>query len=87
MLDYLRTYELIKSVVSCDVTYFDDYKTELTQRMAEAWNCAREQIKNAQKRQRQQHDKHTKYPDFQVWERVFLNMPVSLPGSSRAHST
>jgi len=62
----LPTDELINSVVSHEITNLDDYKTEVTQHMAGAWNCAREQIKEAQKRQKQQHDKYAKDPDFQV---------------------
>jgi len=76
----LHTDELINSVVFREITNLDDYKTELTQHMDGAWNCAREQIKKAQKRQKQQHGKYAKDPDFRVGERIFVYMPASGQG-------
>ena len=43
----------------------------MNQRLAVAWDCARNNIKIAQKRQKQ-HDRHVKDPGFKVGERVFV---------------
>ena len=44
----LPTDEVINNTtVHREITGLDDYKTELTQRMATAWDCAREYIKIA----------------------------------------
>lgn len=44
--------EVITTTPFREVTDLDDYKTELTNHLAAAWNCAREQVKKAQKRQK-----------------------------------
>ena len=82
MLDYLYTDEVIDATVFRETVNLDDYRTEISQRMALAWSCAREQIKKAQKRQKQQHDRHAKDPNFQVGDRVFVYMPAAGQGEA-----
>ena len=65
----LPTDEDIDANVFRETINFDDYRTEMSQRMALAWNCAREQIKKAQKRQKQQHDRYAK---ISRWETEYL---------------
>ena len=49
-----------------------EYKTELRERMSEAWELARQSIKKAQKRQKVSYDRRAQDPTFRVGERVFL---------------
>ena len=78
----LPTDEVIDVAVFRETINLDDYRTEMSQRMALAWNCAREQIKKAQKRQKQQHDRHAKDPNFQVGDRVFVYMLAAGQGEA-----
>ena len=78
----LPTEKIINAPVFRETTNLDDYRTEMSQRMAQAWDCAREQIIKAQKKQKQQHDRHAKDPSFQVGERVFVYMPAAGQGEA-----
>ena len=53
----------------------DNYKTEVTIHLQEAWELARKNIKVAQTRQKRNYDKNTRTPTFRVGERVFLHKP------------
>ena len=59
----------------------DDYVTEMSKRMATAWDCAREHIKKVQQKQKQ-HDKHARDPGFQLGDVVFVYMPASRQGEA-----
>ena len=48
-----------------------EYKSELQERLSEAWDLARQNIKKAQKRQKTSHDQRAQSPYF-VWENVCL---------------
>ena len=52
----------------------DDYKIELVAGLSEAWRLAQAEIKKAQKRQKNQHDKKAKDVSFQVGDRVMIFM-------------
>ena len=54
----------------------------MSQCLAVAWDCARNHIKIAQKRQKQQHDRLVKDPSFKVGERVFVYMPAAGQGEA-----
>ena len=65
------------------VTSVDDYKTELTVGLTEAWKQARLNIKKAQKRQKLHYDKQAKIIDFQPGGRVMVYMPHEHQGKNR----
>ena len=60
----------------------DDYITELTRRMSEAWSLARDAIKKAQMQREQQHDVQTRSATFEEDERVFVFMPAAKSGKA-----
>ena len=60
----------------------DDYKSETTLRLQDAWELARANVKKAQRRQKAQHDKHSRKPPFKVGDRVFLFMPAIRSGKA-----
>ena len=78
----LPTDKVINAPFSLATTNMDDYRIEMTQRMASTWECARQQISKAQKKQKQQHDRNAKDPGFQVGERVFVYMPAAGQGEA-----
>ena len=53
----------------------DDYMTQTTREMSDAWKLAQKHVKIAQKRQKAQHDKKATAAELQVGERVFVHMP------------
>ena len=63
----------------------DDYKSELTVGLTDAWDLAREQVQKAQRRQKHQHDRHARDPGFSIGDRVFVYMQVckAIPGPYR----
>ena len=54
----LPTETALSGAVSPYLVDISDYQTELVQRMSTAWSVAKEQIKNAQQRQKKQYDRH-----------------------------
>ena len=44
------------------------------------WLQHREQINKAQQKQKRQHDKHVRDPDFKIGDRVFVYIPASRQG-------
>ena len=79
MPDYLL---MRSSTPQCHaVMKFDDYVTEMSERMATTWDCAREHIMKAQKKQKKQHDKHARDPGFQLGD-IFVYMPASRQGEA-----
>ena len=63
-----------------NLVHLDDYKTTMMREMSVAWNLAREMIGKAQKRQKHQHDTHSRNAEFQVEERVFVCMSSAQTG-------
>ena len=59
-----------------------DYRTELTTSLSDAWLAAREHITCAQAKQKQQYDKHTKESPVKVGDRVMVHMPGSVKGKA-----
>ena len=59
-----------------------DYRTELTTSLSDAWLAAQEHITRAQAKQKQQYDKHTKESPVKVGDRVMVHMPGSVKGKA-----
>ena len=53
----------------------DSYKTEVATHMADAWRIARNNVKDAQRKQKRQYDKRTRPVKYAVGDRVFVLMP------------
>ena len=60
----------------------DDYKSQVASQLAGTWEIARTNIEKAQKRQKAQHDRHSRTPQFRVGDRVFLFMPAAKTGKA-----
>ena len=60
----------------------DDYITELTSKMSDAWSLAKDAIKKAQLPQKQQHDVRARSAAFEEGERVFVFMPAVKSGKA-----
>ena len=76
----LPTDKILNPTTLRETVNLDNYRTEISKRLAVAWDCARNNIKITQKRQKQQHDRHAKDPGFKVGERVFVYMPAAGQG-------
>ena len=59
----------------------DDYRCELTSCLSGAWTLAKENIAEAQKKQKDQYDKNAKEPAVKVGDRVMVHMPGSIKGN------
>ena len=59
-----------------------DYRTELTTSLSDAWLAAKEHITRAQAKQKQQYNKHTKESPVKVGDRVMVHMPGSVKGKA-----
>ena len=60
----------------------DDYRREIVLRMSAAWEAAQSKIKNAQRRQKHQHDKRARDPKVCEGDRVFLYTPAERTGKA-----
>ena len=58
----------------------EDYKSELTSNLSDAWAIARENIQEAQAHQKRQYDKHSKESTLSIGDRVMVYMPQSVSG-------
>ena len=58
----------------------DDYITELTRKMSEAWSCAKKHVEKAQAEQERSHDRQACPAVFQEGDRVFVFMPAAQSG-------
>ena len=74
----LPTETALSGAVSPYLVDISDYQTELVRRMSTAWSVAKEQIENAQQRQKKQYDRHAKDPKIQIGDRVMVHMPGEL---------
>ena len=59
------------------------YTEEVTKRMSDAWETARQQVQKAQKRQKQNHDRNARPATFSSGDRVFVYMPAKTTGKTR----
>ena len=59
-----------------------DYRTELTTSLSDAWSAAKQHITRAQDKQKQQYDKHAKESPVKVGDRVMVHMPGSVKGKA-----
>ena len=60
----------------------DDYVTEITKRMSQAWSLAGDAIIKAQVQQKQHHDTHARSAMFVEGERVVVLMPAAKSGTA-----
>lgn len=59
-----------------------DFRSEMVMGISQAWKLAKENIEQAQKYQKSQHDKHAKDPNFKLGDRVFVHMPAEKRGKA-----
>ena len=59
-----------------------EYKSELQERLSEAWELARQNILKVQKWQKTSHDQRARSPAFRVGERVFVHRPSLKAGAA-----
>ena len=78
----LPTREMLESPQDRDNIGADDYTREITLRMSSAWKTARTRIKEAQKKQKYQHDKKAKDPRMFEGDRVFMYSPAERCGKA-----
>ena len=60
----------------------EDYKSALTTHLSEAWSLAKTSIKQAQIKQKETYDKHSKQPQYQIGDRVMVFMPSEKKGTT-----
>ena len=60
-----------------------EYGRDLTEKMSQAWEFARESVKKAQKRQKVVYDRSTRHPKLLAGDRVFLLKPAEKTGEAR----
>ena len=65
-----------------DLIALDDYKSLVVVRMTEAWQLAKDKIKTAQKRLKNQYDKCARPARFKPGDRVFVYMPAARSGKA-----
>ena len=59
-----------------------DYIREISLRISSAWNTAKTRIKEAQKKQKHQHDKKARDPRIFKGDRVFVHSPAEKCGKA-----
>ena len=74
VLDYQRSPYVVDT---------DDYKEELVRSLSDAWSSARENISEAQTRQKKFHDRKSSAPKIVVGDRVMVYMPKDSQGKNR----
>ena len=67
---------------TCYQVDIDDFKTDLVCNLSEAWELARHNISQSQKKQKQHYDKGTRPKDYHVGDRVFVHMPGDVQGKA-----
>lgn len=60
----------------------DEYKSELTVGLTEAWKLAREHVLKAQRHQKKFHDRHSRMTSCRVGDRIFVLMPAAKAGKA-----
>ena len=56
------------------------FKTDLVCNLSDAWEMARQNICQSQKKQKQQYDRKVKLKKYRVGDRVFVHMPGDVRG-------
>ena len=79
---HLPTEEASSPPQTRQVLDIDDYRSELTTGFSEAWKLAQDNVRNAQQKQKRQHDRRAKEPKFCKGERVFAYMPAAKRGKA-----
>lgn len=67
---------------TCYQVDLDDYKTDLVCNLSDAWKLAQHNVCQAQRKQKQQHDRKAKSREFHVGDRVFVHMPGDVRGKA-----
>ena len=60
-----------------------EYGVYVADKLSEAWDLAKRNIKKAQKQQKKTYDQHARPPNFTVGERAFLFKPAEQMGEKR----
>ena len=76
----LPTNALMQPPANRQLTDTDDYKTQLSLHMAEAWELAKANVQRAQNQQKVAHDRHSRPGHFKPGDRVFVHMPGAKQG-------
>ena len=67
---------------TCYQVDIDDFKTDLVCNLSEAWELARQNISQSQKKQKQHYDKGARLKDYHVGDTVFVHMPGDVQGKA-----
>ena len=78
----LPTEAMLNTPRTCYQVDLEDYKTDLVANFSEAWQLARQNVQQAQKKQKQYYDQKTKEPQYRVGDRVFVHMPGAVQGKA-----
>ena len=78
----LPTEKTLSMSTSRQLLDHDDYKTEIATGLAEAWQLAQTNVRKAQQKQKKQHDRRAKGPEFRLGDRVFVYMPAAKRGKA-----
>ena len=65
---------------TCFQVDIDDFKTDHVCNLSDAWEMARQNICQSQKKQKQQYDRKAKLKKYSVGDRVFVHMPGDVRG-------
>ena len=67
---------------TCYQVDIDDFKTDLVCNLSDAWELARQNICQAQKKQKQHYDQKARMREYHVGDRVFVHMPGEVRGKA-----
>lgn len=76
----LPTSALMQPPANRRLTDADEYKTQLSLHMAEAWELAKANVRQAQSQQKVAHDRRSRPGHFKPGDRVFVHMPGAKQG-------
>ena len=76
----LPTETVLYPPVQREPVLLDDYKSSMMRAMSDAWEAARQNVREPQKKQKIQHDRNARNADFHVGDRVFVYMPALKSG-------
>ena len=79
---HLPTETMLTPPVNRQHVDLDGYIAKITTHMSAAWEMAKESVKQAQNKQKQQHDRHARPKEFQPSDRVFVYMPGAKRGKA-----
>ena len=78
----LHTEQALSPTPGWDTMNVDMYKSEVAERLVSAWELAQVQVKKAQHKQNQQHDRSERDPGFKVGDHVYVYMPAEHLGKA-----